>query len=99
MLDIIAEKKVQLLSKVKPRDPETFLGKAERLGIVVLRGEKDAALVDPGFWEEFKEGILPHLPCDPGELGSISGSVGKLAEFLHDNSLIYCSRDNGWILL
>ncbi len=86
MSEIVSERKVQVLSEINPRNPEAFIKRAEAEGIVVIRGARDTALVDRGFWEEFEKKI-PSLPKNIEEISD--SKVRKLAEFMINNGLMY----------
>lgn len=62
--DVIRAKKVQLLSELSLRNPDSFIEKARREGVVVIEGTKDVAFVDPDYWEEFEK-RMGEIPRDP----------------------------------
>jgi len=86
--DVIRAKKVQLLSELTLRNPDSFIEKAKREGVVVIEGTKDVAFVDPEYWEEFEKRMseIPREPKDPVER--------KLIMFLSSNGIVYW--ENGW---
>jgi len=98
MLDIIHERKIQLLSEIKPRDSTRFVTKAQSYGIVVIEGAKDTALVEPEFYEEFKN-ILKEINTMNEEKirKQLDDKMFKLFTFLRENGLIYFdATDNTW---
>ena len=86
--DVIRSRKVQLLSELTLRNPDSFIEKAKKEGVVVIEGTKDVAFVDPDYWEEFEKRMseIPKEPSDPVER--------KLVMFLSSNGIIYW--ENGW---
>lgn len=95
MLDVIKDRKVQLLSEINPRNTTRFLDKAHKYGIVVLEGMKDVALVDPGFWKEFVNEWLNKIPYNPEKWQDLPQHVRKLADFMRTNALIYYDNRAG----
>ena len=98
MLDVIHERKIQLLSEIKPRDSTRFVAKAQSYGIVVIEGAKDTALVEPEFYEEFKN-ILKEINTMNEEKirKQLDDKMFKLFTFLRENGLIYFdATDNTW---
>ena len=98
MLDVIHERKIQLLSEIKPRDSTRFVTKAQSYGIVVIEGAKDTALVEPEFYEEFKN-ILKEINTMNEEKirKQLDDKMFKLFTFLRENGLIYFdATDNTW---
>lgn len=96
MKDIISERKVQLLSEMRIRKPESFIRKARSEGIVVLESEGgDVAFVDPEFWSVFKE-KLPYIPRDIEE-AELSKEERKLMNFLIQYGfIVWDSRKRKW---
>ena len=90
--DVIAKRKVQLLSEVKPRDAQQFIKSAKEQGIIVLEGERDVLLADPDFYHAFFE-KLPSLPLEPKFEDE---AEEKLFKFLVENGLIYRDAEKGW---
>ena len=86
--DVIRSRKVQLLSELTLRNPDSFIEKAKREGVVVIEGTKDVAFVDPEYWKEFEERMdrIPREPRDPVER--------KLITFLSSNGIVFW--ENGW---
>jgi len=86
--DVIKSRKVQLLSELTLRNPDSFIEKAKREGVVVIEGTKDVAFVDPEYWEEFEKKMseIPREPRDPVER--------KLIMFLSSNGIVFW--ENGW---
>ena len=98
MLDIIHERKIQLLSEIKPRDSTRFVTKAQSYGIVVIEGAKDTALVEPEFYEKFSN-ILKEINTINEEKikKQLDDKMFKLFTFLRENGLIYFdATDNTW---
>ena len=95
VVDRVRREKVVLLSELKlRRDPAEAMREVERAGLVVLYGDRDLAIVDDGFWEEF-QGRLGQLPRNP----ALEGPEGKLFTFLKENALIHYDDSNeGWKL-
>ena len=96
MKDIISERKIQLLSEMRLRRPESFIKKARSEGIIVLESEGgDVAFVDPKFWSEFKE-KLPYIPRDY-EDANLSREEKKLIAFLIQYGfIVWDSRRRRW---
>jgi len=95
MREIIKELKVQLLSEIKPRNPDAFVRKAKEEGIMVIEGTRgDIAIVDPEFYDEFMS-RLKYFPknIEEIELGSVEK---KFFNFLRVNALIYFDG-NKWV--
>jgi len=98
MLDVIHERKIQLLSEIKPRDSTRFVAKAKSYGIVVIEGAKDTALVEPEFYEEFKNIIKEVKIMNEEKIKKqLDDKMFKLFTFLRENGLIYFDgTDNTW---
>ena len=96
MKDIISERKVQLLSEMRLRRPESFIKKAKSEGIIVLESEGgNVAFVDPTFWSEFKE-KLPYIPRDYKD-ANLSREEKKLMTFLIQYGfVVWDSRRRKW---
>ena len=90
--DVIAKRKVQLLSEVKPHDAQQFIKSAKEQGVIVLEGERDVLLADPDFYQAFFE-KLPSLPLEPKFEDE---AEEKLFKFLVENGLIYRDAEKGW---
>ena len=91
MLDVIRERKVQLLSEIEPRNPERYVAKARELGIVVVEGVEDTALVDPDAYREFTEKLREVDTFREEEVLRRLGdpAMQKLFSFMRENGLIY----------
>jgi len=90
--DVIAKRRVQLLSEVKPHDVQQFIKSAREQGVIVLEGERDVLLADPDFYHRFFE-KLPTLPLEPSFEDE---AEEKLFKFLVENGLVYRDPEKGW---
>lgn len=94
LMDVLRERKVQLLSEIRVRNPDRFVERARELGAVVIEGARDTAIVDPVFWSEFRERVRG-LPREP----SLRGAEEKMFRFLRENALIYFDSSRGWVFV
>jgi len=102
--DIVRERKVELVSELNLKNPGKFIERARDEGIVVLEGfsydgSQDTALIDPEFWEEFKEKIQQLNSQDEGKIAEALGAEGfKLFRFLQRSGMLYYGTDGKWHL-
>lgn len=95
--EITANKKCQALSEIKPSNPEKFAEAAEKQGVVVIKGQGDAMLVDPIFWRRFKERIHGMRSVDPAR--QLPDPERKLFEWLRQHNLVIGDTSGSWRII
>ena len=88
-LEIVRKRRFQFLSEMKLRNPDAFLAKARRLGVKVVEGARDVAVVDPGFYEEFREKLGKISSSSDEDVREVLGGDYGFFRFLVENGLIY----------